>query len=74
MVAAIFITCTQSFSNNKHKGNCGEGGGGVGGWGAIRARAASICTCETKHSLPQGFLRGNREDITQGEENNSNLV
>ena len=71
LVAAIFITCTQSFSNNKHEGNCGEGGGGGG---AIRARAASICTCETKHSLPQGFLRGNREDITQGEENNSNLV
>ena len=44
------------------------------GVGSIRARAASICTCETKHSLPQGFLRGNREDVTQGEENNSNLV
>ena len=65
MVAAILITCTQSFSNNKHKGNCGGGGGGGGG---------NPCTCETKHSLPQGFLRGNREDITQGEENNSNLV
>ena len=33
MVAAIFITCTQSFSNNKHKGNL------LGGQSAHR------CTC-----------------------------
>ena len=56
MVAAILITCTQSFSNNKHKGNCGGGGE------ATRARAASICTVrnETQSSarLPKGKSRG----------------
>ena len=57
MVAAILITCTQSFSNNKHKGNCGGSGRRGGGGG-------QPCTCETKNSLPQGSLWGNREEIT----------
>ena len=59
MVAAILITCTQSFSNNKHKGNCGGGGGGGEG---------NSCTCgqhlhvrnETQSSarLSKGKSRG----------------
>ena len=40
MVAAILITCAQSFSK-KHEVNCGR---------AMRAHAASRCTCETKRS------------------------
>ena len=39
MLAAILITCAQSFSNEKHEVNCGR---------AIRAHAASSCTCQTK--------------------------
>ena len=41
MLVAILITCAQSFSNENHEVNCGR---------AIRARAASSCTCQTKRS------------------------
>ena len=48
-VAAILITCAQSFSDNKHEVNCGR---------AIRARAASSCTCETKRRRHSFKLSG----------------
>ena len=41
MLVAILITCAQSFSNENHEVNCGR---------AIRARAASSCTYQTKRS------------------------
>ena len=52
MVAAILITCTQSFSNNKHKGNCG-GGGGEGGQ-SVHVRNQT----QSSARLPKGKSRG----------------